>query len=495
MTGRTTRVAASLSHTAPCGQRPLSLNQDLQLLREWIVHTQSERRPMVVGWMGLEFGNRPDIRRLERALTTIVDRHEILRTSFTEPSSMDSLRSAEIFRRRDRLTIDASLFDQQVRAATPVTVSEGELVGLRRDWISRTLDHEALLGDLKEQFRYDSPPLVRATLFRCEGDRHLLGIAVPHLVTDGWSMRVLRRELAALYGASTTMDAAVQLPPLKAQYADFAWWQRQQLAVPGEATAYWHAHCREFLPALVGLSDIPYARREPTAARESRRVALTFDATCTKELRTFCGRYGVTMHMAWLAATALTLHLYTGRDRVAILGFAANRAFAEWRSLIGWCSSPLIWGLAVPATSGEALLREARQTVLTAMKHQIVPLGFTWHSFIRDGTLPKDFFMTDWISLDYTTVPREPNEGEPWQRPIWSYVSGTNRGPSLAIRITDEGRELTAVCAYPVARFTEADARQVLTDIHRVMCMLMRAPQQPVDAYRHLLGTPAIYTS
>jgi hypothetical protein len=122
------------------------------------------------------------------------------------------------------------------------------------------------------------------------------------------------------------------------------------------------------------------------------------------------------------------------------------------------------------------------------MRYQIVPMGFTWRALIREGAIAPNFFMKDWVSLDYVTAPRGPDFDEPWTRPIWSYVLGTRRGPSLALRVAEEGAGLRLVCAYPLARFTAADASRVLSDIRSVMHVLMRSPHDPVEAYRHVLG-------
>jgi hypothetical protein len=470
---------------------PLSLNQDQQLLREWIVLTAAARRPLVVDWMGLEFDARPDIPRLERALTTIVQRHEVLRTAFTEPSTIDASRRPEILRRRSQLSLKASLFEQRVHAPSAITVSEGELDGLRRDWVAHAVDHETLRRDIANGFRYDSPPLVRATVFRCDGGRYLLSVMMPHLVTDGWGMRVFRQELAALYGGPQSRGDTVDLPPIETQFSDFAVWEREQLATAWAGSAeYWRARSGQFIRDFVGLSEIPYWKPAgPAAVHEALRAAVAIDADVTKQLRALCRTKRITMHMAWLAATAITLRLYSGRERVAVLSYAANRTQARWQPLIGWFSNVFVCGLRVPTTSGEAVLREAREAALGVIEHQMVPMSVTWRALIDGGTIPRDFSLPDTVSLDYTTVPRESNRGEPWERPIWRYVAGTRRDASLNIRVTDAGRDLTLVCAYPAAHFSANDARQILQDIQTVMRMLAHAPEKSLDVYRELLGT------
>ena len=91
---------------------------------------------------------------------------------------------------------------------------------------------EALLDAAREgQRAYDlaAGPLVRWRLYRLDGMRHLFWVGMHHIVTDGWSLTVMCRELAEFYEAAVTQRPA-HLSPLSLQYADFAVWQRNWLS-------------------------------------------------------------------------------------------------------------------------------------------------------------------------------------------------------------------------------------------------------------------------
>ena len=111
---------------------------------------------------------------------------------------------------------------------------------------------EALLDAAREgQRAYDLAvgPLVRWRLYRLDGTRHLLWVGMHHIVTDGWSLTIMCRELAELYEAAVTQRQPA-LSPLGLQYADFAVWQRSWLsgAVLQKQLDYWRGQLAMELP-------------------------------------------------------------------------------------------------------------------------------------------------------------------------------------------------------------------------------------------------------
>src|SRR4029079_4564348 len=114
--------------------------------------------------------------------------------------------------------------------------------------------------------------MLRILLVRMGPAEHLFGITMHHIASDGWSVGVLVRELAELYGAFSAGRPS-PLPPLPIQYADFAAWQRRALAAPalGAELAYWRARLAEAPPTL----ELPADRPPPAAPsyRGARRHA------------------------------------------------------------------------------------------------------------------------------------------------------------------------------------------------------------------------------
>ncbi|NOK38896.1 amino acid adenylation domain-containing protein, partial [Corallococcus exercitus] len=170
-----------------------------------------------------------DVPALEAALDALVQRHEALRTTFSD---------------------DEGAPLQHVREHRPFTLA------------LEALDGDALLrsraeAEVKKPFDLEHGPLVRATLVRTAPEHHALLLVMHHIVCDFWSIDILVRELKALYTARH-QGQAVSLPPLPVQYADFAAWQRQVMAGETlEVQRAWWRHHLEGAPTLELPTDRP----------------------------------------------------------------------------------------------------------------------------------------------------------------------------------------------------------------------------------------------
>src|SRR5689334_1394539 len=159
-----------------------------------------------------------DFQALQQALNAIVARHESLRTNFT------------------------SVDDEPLQTIAPTRAIEIQLVELgglpspNREPEARNLASEAA----RHPFNLERDHLLRATLFRLEDADHVLLIVLHHIVSDGWSMGVLFRELETLYEAFASARPS-PLAPLQIQYGDFARWQREWLTgqVLEEQVNFW----------------------------------------------------------------------------------------------------------------------------------------------------------------------------------------------------------------------------------------------------------------
>ena len=166
---------------------------------------------------------------LERALNEIVRRHEALRTTFTnidgEPVQIIA----------PELRIPLRVIDMRHR---PGEQREDEAVGL--------ITYEA-----RKPFDLTNGPVLRALLVQLDDDEHVALLGMHHIVSDGWSMGVLVRELCALYAAYSANQPS-SLPELPVQYADFTAWQRERLSGDrlNELTSYWKKQLGGDLPVL-----------------------------------------------------------------------------------------------------------------------------------------------------------------------------------------------------------------------------------------------------
>ncbi|WP_425526338.1 amino acid adenylation domain-containing protein [Rhizobium leguminosarum] len=238
-------------------------------------------------------------------------------------------------------------------------------------------DAQAALLDLCQEeartpFDLAREPLIRGRLIRLADEEHVFLLTQHHIVSDGWSMGVLVRELSSLYRAFEAGEDD-PLPPLAIQYPDYAAWQRQWLS--GERLQRQAQYWRDTLSGAPARLALPTDRPRP--AQQSfagASVPVVIDQALTRGLKRLSRQHGTTLFMTVLAAWAAVLSRLSGQDDIVIGVPTANRRRREIEDLIGFFVNTLAVRIDL---SGEPsvsdLLERARRAALTAQDHQDLP--------------------------------------------------------------------------------------------------------------------------
>jgi aspartate racemase len=287
---------------------------------------------------------------LERSLSEIVRRHEILRTTFQTVAGEPV---------------------QVIAAPQPLRLEVTDLSHLpapeRKAEAQRLANEEA-----QQPFDLARGPLLRVQLLRLGEAEHVLLLTMHHIISDGWSIGVLEREWTVLYAAFSAGQSS-PLAELAIQYADFAVWQREWLRgeVLEEQLGYWREQLGGELPML----ELPTDRPRP--AMQSYRgaeEALEFSEEVSRRLQEVGRAAGATLFMTLLAAFNVLLWRYSRQDEIIIGTPIANRNRAETEELIGFFVNTLV--LRTKLSGGMSfleLLEQVRETTLGAYGHQDVP--------------------------------------------------------------------------------------------------------------------------
>ncbi|MFB7355013.1 non-ribosomal peptide synthetase [Streptomyces gardneri] len=300
---------------------------------------------------GFEVEGALDLAALETAFSGLVARHEVLRTRFVTGEDSEPVQ-----------VVDAPW---QVRS---------ELIDLRHvtdDAERETQARAAVDARAGEAFDLSGGRLLRVTVVRLADERHLLMVAIHHIVADGWSVSVLTGELREFYAAALDgrEDALVELP---VQYGDFALWQHQWLT-PERAErqlGYW----RENLAGVEPL-ELPTDRPRPLV-RSGTGDALTFrvPAATADGLRKLASGQNASLFMAGLAAFQVLLSRWSRQDDIAVGTPVAGRNRAEVEDLVGFFVNTLVMRSDLTANpSFTDLLGQVRETALGAYGHQDLP--------------------------------------------------------------------------------------------------------------------------
>ena len=290
------------------------------------------------------------IEALEAAFNDIVQRHEVLRTTFH--------------------TVDGRP-QQIIHPAMPIRIRLEDLRGLPEE--ARWSEAQRRAQRFAQQpFDLSRGPLLRVTLYRLADDDHLAVIVMHHIISDGWSIGILHRELAHCYQARIE-GRSPDLPPLPIQYADFAAWQRQWLeSEEAQAQiAFWKKTLAPHPTFLKLPTDRP---RPPVQTYHGAQIRFDLNAGLIAQLDALARSHGATLFMALLAGFHALLHRYAGQDSINVGVPHANRSLAEIENLIGFFVNTLVIraDFSDDPTFDELLARIQAATV-EAYAHQDAP--------------------------------------------------------------------------------------------------------------------------
>ncbi|HTQ80616.1 MAG TPA: amino acid adenylation domain-containing protein, partial [Thermoanaerobaculia bacterium] len=221
-------------------------------------------------------------------------------------------------------------------------------------------------------FDLDQGPLLRTLLLRLAPQRHVVALNLHHIVADGWSLGVLRQELAELYRAFSSGEPS-PLPELPVQYADFALWQRRWLTgeVLAAQIAFWRQRLAGAPPALELPTDRP---RSAIAGGRGDQRTFTLPADLSAELERLGRISGATPFMVLVAAFAALLARITGQEDVVLGSPIANRRQVEIEGLIGFFANTLVLRNDLQGDPPFVeLVARTREATLDAYAHQDLP--------------------------------------------------------------------------------------------------------------------------
>ncbi|HEX8439998.1 condensation domain-containing protein, partial [Archangium sp.] len=377
------RAAPPLVRVARDGKLPLSFAQQrLWFLDQLESGSASYNIPLAVRFEGVL-----DAAVLEKSLGEVVRRHEALRTTFA--------------------LVDGQAV-QRVQPAEGFVLHVENLSGLPA--ARREEEARARVGaEARRPFDLGRDLMLRASLLRLAEREHVLVVNMHHIASDGWSVGVLMRELAALYEAHARGQQAT-LPELSVQYADYAVWQRGWLKdeVLGEQVAYWKQK-------LAGAAPLELPTDKPRPATQTYRgaaLAARLPRELSQRLNALARQEGVTPFMLLLAAWQVLLHRYSGQQDISVGMPIAGRRQAEVEGLIGFFVNTLVVRAQVEgAKSFRELLAQVKETTLGAYAHQDVPFEKLVEELRPERDLGRTPLFQVMFSLQNAPMPELEVEG------------------------------------------------------------------------------------
>jgi amino acid adenylation domain-containing protein len=331
-----------IQHVAREGSLPCSFAQQ----RLWFIDQFETERHLYNLPAAVRLHGDLHVAALAASLNNVVARHETLRTSFVEVAGQPRQSIAPSYRLEFPL-IDLSALRDSSKEMTRLARLEAQMpFDLRRG------------------------PLMRSALLKLSETEHVLLLTMHHIVSDGWSMGVLVKEVAELYEARVAGKPS-PLPELPIQYADFAVWQREWLRdrVLEEQLNYW----RRQLAGAPSVLELPVDYATEPSSRGAHQP-LRFSRELVQELKELGRREGATLFMTLLAGFMSLAHFYTGKEDLVIGTDVANRNRSETEGLIGFFVNQLVLRANLSGNPAfRDLLRRVSEVCHEAYAHQDLP--------------------------------------------------------------------------------------------------------------------------
>jgi natural product biosynthesis luciferase-like monooxygenase protein/amino acid adenylation domain-containing protein/FkbM family methyltransferase len=342
---------ALLPRTQGDSRSPVSFAQQRLWLHDQLIPDSS----VYIMATAVRFDGALHVAALAQSLAMIMRRHESLRTTFI-------------------VTPDGELLQEIHPFAKTAPATRLQIVDL---CALPAADRERALARMVEQasrrpFDLARGPLLRTQLLRLGQQDAVLLLAMHHIVSDGWSMRVLVHELMAHYNACRAERLAL-LPDLPIQFADYACWQRDWLrgAALEQLWSYWKEQLAGDLPVL----RLPHDRPRPVAQTyHGASYSFTVAQPLREALEALSQREGCTLFMTLLMGFQILLARYSGQADILVGTPTTARTLVEIEGLIGCFVNTLVLRTHVAEhLTGQELLSRVRQMTLNALAHQDMP--------------------------------------------------------------------------------------------------------------------------
>ena len=396
---------------------------------------------------------------MKYALTQIVSRHQVLRSTIQQGDNQQGI---------------------QIIHEEPLSIEQ----------VSLTDNHdlEALIKeDINRPFDLRAAYPIRVKFYRIQSkdsetdhplNRTILLVNTHHIASDGWSIDILQKELFAYYQAYLNNDAGFSLPALEIQYKDYAVWQRAYLTgeVLEQQLSYWKDKLSGY-QTLALPTDYP---RPNQVDYYGSYQGFTINKDISGQLRGLARRYGVTLHGVMLSAINILFGKYTGQQDIVIGSPIANRHHRQIESLIGFfVNTQVNRTLLSKAQSYQDLIKQVHQQQITAQLHQDLPFEKLVDELdVERDTSRHPVFQVSFVVQSFGNDSNTTSEQKEYLKPFQSSAAFEVEKFDLSIFIDDSQQELTGHISYATSLFHKDTIIRLIDHYTQLLDRLVKAPQK-----------------
>lgn len=455
--GAATAAASRIPVMAATHEGPVQ--QSFAQGRMWFLHQLNPDSTWYLTPVAMRLRGTLRIDALEAALNAIEERHETLRTTFED---------------KDGLAIQV-VHPMRHKKLRIVDVDEATLAATLREEQTKVFD-------------LTSDPAWRVCLFRVVDDDNVISIVMHHIISDGWSMDILRQELAQLYSAAVMGPLNSPLPPLPLQYWDFSVWQRQpeQTVKQRKQLEYWKGQLTDSSPAEL-LLDRP---RPTMPSGRAGVIDLSIQGRTYKQVIEFAKLHRTTPFAVMFAAFRAAHYRLVAAEDATIAVPTAARTHAELEPLIGFFVNTLCIRTFVDGDQDnfESLVRnQVHPAIMAAFDNQDVPFEHIVNAVLpaaerdtsRNPLAQLSFVMHS--GPDIGTLQLEGVEVEPVTGGLAGVGSTTRFDLEMHLFHRQQDKKITGHAMYATDLF-ERETAQALVDVFQeVLRQGLAQPRTPIS--------------
>jgi amino acid adenylation domain-containing protein len=392
---------------------------------------------------------------LQASLTGVVQRHEVLRTTF----ALNEDCPVQVIAPH----LEVKIVVEDLRA---------EPLSEREEQAQRYIEEE-----LSRPFDLCSGPLLRACLLRLDEEEHLFLLVLHHIITDGWSQGLLLEDLARAYRRAA-QGQPIFLEPLSIQYADYAVWQRRWLE--GERLGVQERYWKQKLQGAPTILELPTEWPRPTVQRHHGAVLhYQLPTGLVEVIKEWSQQQAVTLFMTLLTGFIIVIQ-HMSRQQEMLIGTAiAGRRRRELESLIGFFVNLLALRIDTSGMpTGQELVQRVRQVTVEAYEHQDMPFERVVEILEIERDLSRNPLVQVVFLLD--NMPR-PRLELPSLDIIVQEVPDLTAKFDLVLRAAVQEEECQLTLEYDAALFSEQNMQRLLRRYEVTLRNLVEHPLEPVD--------------
>lgn len=391
---------------------------------------------------------------LEAAFDSVVRRHDAFRTSF---SNFDGS-PAQVISEHSQFSLKS------------VDLTELE-ENQREEQILKLVEAE-----IRKPFDLSKDCLLRACLFKISGTDHILTLCTHHIVSDLHSFVILHDEISRYYN-HLCAGTAIELPPVKLQFPEYASCQRERFSssIAAENLAWWKKQFSGDLPVLNLPTDRPRAAQKTFAGG---KLNLNFDRGLSESIKELSKSEGLTTYQLLLTVFNAVLHRYTGQSSMTIGCPISERNRTEIEGTIGYFINTLPLKLHIsPGTTFRSALKNTREALLDALAHQEFVVDRLVEELQTDRIPGRNpLFQAVFQFLPGATIPLKLTGLSTNHIDVGT---GTAKF-ELNLTLADDSKGLTGNIEYSADLFDETTIRRMMTHFKVLLRSAVTNPESPI---------------